>query len=63
MWAMLDAAHRPEWAFAFAGRSRTLWVAVTAAGILVCAVGLVVSLYYLVKVRPEIAAVEAGRLT
>jgi len=61
-WALLDAARRPEWAFAFANRSRTAWVAANVMGILVCGLGVVVALYYLVRVRPQVAGVEAGRL-
>lgn len=63
VWALLDAARRPAWAFALAGRSRTVWVALGAAGVFVCAAGVVVAVYYLVRVRPVVAAVEAGRLT
>ena len=62
VWAMLDAAHRPEWAFAFVNRNRTTWVAACAVGILFCGPGIVVSLWYLLRVRPQVAAVEAGRL-
>ena len=62
MWALLDAAHRPEWAFALARRSRTVWVAATGMGILFCLPGVIVSIWYLVKVRPGVAAAEAGRL-
>jgi hypothetical protein len=63
LWALLDAAHRPEWAFALARRSRTAWVAATAFGILFCGPGVVLSLWYLLKVRPGVAAAEAGRVT
>ena len=62
VWAMLDAAHRPEWAFAFVNRNRTTWVAACAVGILFCGPGIVVSLWYLLRVRPQVAGVEAGRL-
>ena len=62
MWALLDAAQRPEWAFAWVGRSRVSWVAACAFGILFCGPGVVASLWYLLRVRPQVAAVEAGRL-
>jgi hypothetical protein len=62
VWALLDAAGRPEWAFALAKRSRTLWVAAIGMGILFCLPGLVVSVWYLLKVRPGVAAAEGGRL-
>ena len=60
MWALLDAARRPEWAFSFANRSRTVWVVANGFGILFCGVGVVVAVYYLLKVRPQIAAIEGG---
>jgi hypothetical protein len=63
VWALLDAAGRPEWAFALAGRSRIAWVALTGAGILFCFLGIVVAPWYLLKVRPRVMAAEAGRLT
>jgi hypothetical protein len=62
VWALLDAAHRPEWAFSFVNRSRTAWVAATAIGVLFCLPGVVVALWYLIRVRPQVAGVEAGRL-
>jgi hypothetical protein len=62
LWALLDAAHRPEWAFSFANRSRTVWVVANGFGILFCGVGVVVAVYYLVKVRPQIAAIEGGHV-
>ena len=60
MWALLDAARRPEWAFALAGRSRTLWVSLCAAGILFCLPGVAIAIVYLWRIRPVIAAAEAG---
>jgi hypothetical protein len=63
VWALLDAARRPEWAFALARRSRTTWVAATGFGILFCGPGVVLSLWYLLKVRPGVAAAESGRIT
>jgi hypothetical protein len=62
VWAMLDAARRPEWAFSFVNRSRTFWVAACAIGVLFCVPGLLISLWYLLRVRPQVAGVEAGRL-
>jgi hypothetical protein len=61
-WALLDAARRPEWAFALVGRSRTLWVVLTGAGILFCGPGVLTALWYLIKIRPVVAHAEAGRL-
>lgn len=63
LWALLDAAGRPEWVFAFLGRSRTAWVALLTLGLLTCGLGIVAAPYYLVRVRPRLIGVEAGRLT
>ena len=62
VWALLDAARRPEWVWALAGRRRVVWLAAILFGGLVVVVGLVVSTVYLVRVRPVLAAVESGRL-
>ena len=61
-WALLDAARRPEWVWALAGRRRVAWLAAILFGALVVVVGLVVSTVYLVRIRPELAAVESGRI-
>jgi hypothetical protein len=63
VWALLDAARRPEWAFALAGRSRVVWVAACCIGILFNWVGLTVSLWYLIRVRPQVAAAESGQVS
>jgi hypothetical protein len=60
LWALLDAAHRPEWAWALAGRRRVAWMAAILFGILTLVGGLLISGYYLVSVRPRIAAAEQG---
>ena len=62
VWALLDAARRPEWAWALAGRRRVVWLAAILFGAMVLIVGLVVSAVYLVRVRPEVAAAESGRV-
>jgi hypothetical protein len=61
-WALLDAARRPEWVWALVGRRRVVWLAAILFGALVVVVGLAVSTAYLVRVRPELAAAERGRL-
>jgi hypothetical protein len=63
VWALLDAARRPEWAFALAGRSRVVWVAACGIGILFNWIGLTVSAWYLLKVRPDVAAAETGQVS
>ena len=61
-WALLDTAHRPEWVWALAGRRRVAWLTAILFGALVVPVGLVVSSIYLLRVRPELADAESGRL-
>ena len=63
VWALLDAAHRPGWAWALAGRRRVVWIAAILFGILTLVGGLLISGYYLAIVRPRIAAVERGEIT
>jgi len=60
LWALLDAARRPPWAWSFAGRSQLAWLGAIAFGVLLLLFGMAISIWYLVRVRPDIAAVEAG---
>jgi hypothetical protein len=62
LWALLDVARRPQWAWALAGRRQVAWMAGIMVGVLTVAGGLALSLWYLVKVRPLIAAAEDGDL-
>ncbi|MEY2590190.1 MAG: hypothetical protein QOJ67_2174 [Acidimicrobiaceae bacterium] len=63
VWALLDAASRPEWAWALAGRRRVVWMAAIMFGVLTVVGGLVISAWYLAKVRAEIRAAEHGDFT
>ena len=60
LWALLDCARRPPWAWSFAGRSQVAWLGAIAFGILFLILGMGISLWYLIRVRPTIAAVESG---
>ncbi len=62
MWALLDCARRPGWAWALSGRRQAAWMAAILFGILMVIVGIGISAWYLLKVRPEIAAAEDGRI-
>jgi len=62
LWALLDAAHRPEWAWALAGRRQVVWMAAILFGTLTVIGGLVLCTWYLTRVRHEIAAAEDGRI-
>lgn len=60
IWALLDAARRPEWAWALAGRRQAAWMAGIMFSALTVLGGVVVSAWYLSRVRHEVAAAEAG---
>ena len=60
LWALLDCARRPPWAWSFAGRNQVAWLAAIAFGVFLLFVGMAISAWYLIRVRPHIAAVEAG---
>jgi len=62
LWALLDCARRPAWAWALAGRSQLAWMGAIAFGFVLLFGGLAISAWYLFRVRPVIAAVEAGDL-
>ena len=63
MWAFLDAARRPQWAWALSNHRQVVWMAAILMGALIVIGGLIVSAWYLAKVRPAIAAVESGDLS
>jgi hypothetical protein len=62
LWALLDAARRPRWVWALSRHPQTPWMAAVAAGVLLTVVGLAISLWYLIRVRPDLAAIERGDL-
>jgi hypothetical protein len=62
LWALLDAARRPAWAWSLAERSQVSWIAAILMGVLVMIAGVVVSSWYLLRIRPAIAAAEEGRI-
>lgn len=62
VWSLLDMARRPQWVWAISGRSQALWMTGILFGVLLLLVGLLVSLRYLLHVRPDLARIEAGEL-
>lgn len=62
LWALVDVARRPPWAWALAGRRQAAWLAVIMFSVLTVVGGVVVSGWYLLRVRPRIAAVEDGQI-
>ena len=62
LWALLDAARRPQWAWALAERRQVVWMAAIMMGTFTVIGGVVLCAYYLTRVRHEVAAAEDGRL-
>jgi hypothetical protein len=63
LWALLDAARRPQWAWAMTDRRQVVWMAGIMFGVLTVVGGLVISTWYLTRVRHEVAAAEQGQLS
>ena len=62
VWALLDAARRPQWAWALAGRRQVVWMAAIMFGALTVLGGVLLCTWYLVRVRHEIGAAEDGQI-
>ena len=62
VWALLDIARRPAWAWGLSGHNRVGWMAAVLVGMCSVVGGLVVSGLYLLRIRPRVADAEAGRL-
>jgi hypothetical protein len=62
LWALLDCARRPAWAWALAGRRQVVWMAMILFGFLTVLVGIGISGWYLLRVRPEIRRAEGGEV-
>jgi len=62
LWALLDAARRPEWAWALAGRRQVVWIAAILFGTLTVVGGVLLCTWYLIRVRVEVAAAEDGQI-
>lgn len=62
VWAVLDAARRPHWAWALAGRRQVVWMAMLMFSALTVAGGMLMSAWYLTRIRHEVAAAEEGQI-
>ena len=60
VFALLDAAKRPSWAWSLAGRPQAMWMAMILLGTFLSVLGSGLSLWYLLKVRPVVSAAENG---
>jgi hypothetical protein len=61
LWALLDCARRPAWAWLLAERRQVVWMAAILVGFLTVIGGLLISGWYLLRIRPEIRDAEEGR--
>jgi hypothetical protein len=62
LWALLDIAHRPQWAWALTRHRQVAWMTAVLFGTLLTIIGLAVALWYLLRIRPAVAAAERGEL-
>jgi hypothetical protein len=57
VWGIIDAAQRPDPQWKRLGASRTTWIVLMAVFLFLCApVSVVISIYYLVSLRPRLAS-------
>jgi hypothetical protein len=56
VWALVDAAMRPDAVWKAAGSSKTLWVVLLAVGLVLSIIGLVLAIVYLAGVRGRLKA-------
>ncbi len=61
LWALLDCARRPGWAWALTDRRQVVWMAAILFGFLTVIGGVIISSIYLLRIRPQVAAAEDGR--
>lgn len=61
--AFLHAARTPQWVWMLSGRTQIWWLAGLLIGIGVTPIGLPASLWYLIKIRPEMGRIETGNLS
>ncbi len=58
IWALIDSISRPTGAFTAAGSSKGMWIALIGLGwLLTGIIGVVLSVVYLVSIRPRVRAV------
>ncbi len=58
IWALIDAITRPTGAFAAAGSSKGMWIAlILLFSIFTGVIGLVLSIVYLASIRPRVRAI------
>jgi uncharacterized BrkB/YihY/UPF0761 family membrane protein len=54
LWGLIDAATEPPVAWESVGQSQTVWIVRLVVGLLLSWLGMILSIYYLVSVRPKL---------
>ncbi|MEJ7583481.1 MAG: hypothetical protein WKF43_05180 [Acidimicrobiales bacterium] len=62
VWALLDAVRRPQWAWALSRHRQVPWLVAILFGLFTVIGGLLISGWYLARIRPAVAAVERGEI-
>jgi Na+-transporting NADH:ubiquinone oxidoreductase subunit NqrE len=60
IWAIVDAAGRPDAVWTAAGQNKVLWIVLIAALTVTCGAGWIVAIVYLAAIRPKLVAAQAG---
>lgn len=59
----LHAAKRPQWVWVISGRTQIVWLAALCLGVAVIPIGIPAAIYYLIKIRPTLVAIERGDIS
>lgn len=61
VWAVIDAAGHPEWAWQQAGQSKVVWIVVPIVALVLCGVfSLILVGVYFTSIRPQVIRVLRG---
>ncbi|HZM29951.1 MAG TPA: hypothetical protein VFB77_05645 [Acidimicrobiales bacterium] len=60
IWALVDAATKPTWAWEAAGQNKTLIIVLLVVGIFCTIVGLVTGIVWFASIRPKVLAAAQG---
>jgi hypothetical protein len=60
IWAIVDAARRPDEVWTAAGQNKTLWIVLLAVFTVTCGAGWIVAIIYVASVRPKLMAPPYG---
>jgi hypothetical protein len=60
VWAVVDAATRPDWAFVQSGQNKVLWIVLPIAASFFFCSGWLVAIIYLAAIRPKVVAAQSS---